>query len=338
MSTLKDFTGLYPLSKTLRFSLLPQGRTLEHIIDSNILDEDHHRAESYKKVKKIIDEYHKVYIEDMLSDFCLPVTDENKKNSIEEYIRYYSMGNKKDDADINAFDTIRANMRKLIVARLTGNEVYRRMDKKDLIEKDLISFVQNLDESEEKKALVEEFRGFTTYFTGFNENRKNMYSADAKSTAIAYRLIHENLPKFVDNIKTFAVVMQSDIAGQMPQIYSQFEEYLCGICPARVDSNSGVISALFSGRRFSPAMFSSICSSSTAIFFNSFSRLFTVVFLQTNVYLLALDSIFVPSIYSTSRGIRPFSQSRRTTWVKIFPISSFSRLRNLLMVMKSGLA
>ncbi|MBI5893771.1 MAG: type V CRISPR-associated protein Cas12a/Cpf1 [Deltaproteobacteria bacterium] len=52
-------------------------------------------------------------------------------------------------------------------------------------------------------ALVLKFKGFTTYFGGFNENRRNMYSAEEKATAIAYRIVHENLPKFISNMKTF---------------------------------------------------------------------------------------------------------------------------------------
>lgn len=50
METFSGFTNLYPLSKTLRFRLIPVGETLKHFIDSGILEEDQHRAESYVKV------------------------------------------------------------------------------------------------------------------------------------------------------------------------------------------------------------------------------------------------------------------------------------------------
>lgn len=62
METFSDFTNLYPLSKTLRFRLIPVGKTLRHFIDSGILEEDQHRAEGYVKVKAIIDDYHRSYI------------------------------------------------------------------------------------------------------------------------------------------------------------------------------------------------------------------------------------------------------------------------------------
>lgn len=53
-----------------------------------------------------------------------------------------------------------------------------------------------------------------------------MYSSEAKSTAIAYRLIHENLPKFIDNMAVFESVAASPIAEQFPVLYKDFEECL----------------------------------------------------------------------------------------------------------------
>lgn len=46
------FTGLYPVSKTLRFELRPVGKTQEYIEKHGILDDDFQRAEDYKAVKK----------------------------------------------------------------------------------------------------------------------------------------------------------------------------------------------------------------------------------------------------------------------------------------------
>ena len=60
--TMKQFTNLYTLSKTLRFELIPIGKTLEYVQQNGLLTQDEQRADSYKKVKKIIDEYHKAFI------------------------------------------------------------------------------------------------------------------------------------------------------------------------------------------------------------------------------------------------------------------------------------
>ncbi|MFZ1735315.1 MAG: type V CRISPR-associated protein Cas12a/Cpf1, partial [Candidatus Moraniibacteriota bacterium] len=48
------------------------------------------------------------------------------------------------------------------------------------------------------------FEGFFTYFSGFNQNRENYYvTKDEKATAVATRIVHENLPIFCDNVLIF---------------------------------------------------------------------------------------------------------------------------------------
>ena len=221
MGTLKQFTRVYPLSKTLRFELKPIGRTLEFINSSGLLEQDQHRADSYIKVKGIIDEYHKAFIETVLNDFKLNYTDEGKKNSLEEFYTCY-MCKAKDEAQKKLFEEIQGKLRKQIADCFSKDDKFKRIDKKELIKEDLVNFVTN----HEDRLLIDEFRDFTTYFTGFHENRKNMYSAEAQSTAIAYRLIHENLPKFIDNMLVFDKVAASPVSEQFAGLYSNFEEYL----------------------------------------------------------------------------------------------------------------
>lgn len=219
MKTFEQFTNLYSLSKTLRFELKPMGRTLENIHKSEILTFDEHRAESYSKVKKIIDQYHKAFIESVLGRFALEYNSLGKKNSLQEYYELY-MVRVKTDAQKKEFEAIHDSLRKQIANALTKEERFKTIDKKELIKRDLLDFVT---ESEDKK-LVEEFKDFTTYFTGFHENRKNMYSAEAQSTAIAYRLIHENLPKFIDNINVYARIADSPVSQDIKCLYNTLAE------------------------------------------------------------------------------------------------------------------
>lgn len=218
---MKEFKRLYPLSKTLRFELKPIGKTLEHIESSGILTQDQHRANSYVEVKKIIDEYHKKFIENTLDNFSLQYENENKNNSLEEFYTYY-MIKSKDENQRKLYEGIQNKLRKQIADCFAKEDIFKRIDKKELIKEDLLGFVKK----EEERKLVEEFKDFTTYFTGFHENRKNMYTDEAQSTAIAYRLIHENLPKFIDNIMVFDKVAASPIAEHFAELYSDFEEYL----------------------------------------------------------------------------------------------------------------
>ena len=179
----------------MRFELRPIGRTREYIETRGLLQQDIDRLVNYNSVKCIIDEYHKWYIESRLSEFELKNVCQGNKDSLEEYFecrKSAKSGNNKD------LETVQQNLRKQISKHLKNTDEYKRIDKKELIKEDLVNFV-----TKEKYHLLSEFENFTTYFTGFHKNRKNMYSDEAKSTSIAYRLINENLPKFIDNIEVF---------------------------------------------------------------------------------------------------------------------------------------
>lgn len=226
-----DFTNLYQVSKTLRFEAKPVGATMEKLASSGILDRDKHRAESYVTMKKLIDEFHKAYIDHCLQNGALPYADEGNDCSLQEYANLYTMA-EKDEKSRKAFDKTKANLRKAICKKLSVG--LDTLFKKDLITKELPAFITQATQQqllsmskEQAQSLVEEFYTFTTYFSGFNTNRKNMYDADDKSTGIAYRLINDNLPKFMDNMKAFAIIIAvPEMKENMERLYKEMEEYL----------------------------------------------------------------------------------------------------------------
>lgn len=185
----ENFTNQYPVSKTLRFELIPQGKTRDFIEQKGLLKQDEERADKYKKVKKTIDEYHKNFIEQSLSGV--------KLNGLQDYMDLYLKPDK-EDKDKKAFEKAKDLLRRQISDSFKKHDKFKTLFAKELIKQDLMNFCR-----EEEKDNIKEFQDFTTYFKGFHENRENMYVADAKATAIAYRLIHENLSKFIDNIKIF---------------------------------------------------------------------------------------------------------------------------------------
>jgi CRISPR-associated protein Cpf1 len=218
---MKEFIRLYPLSKTLRFELKPIGKTLENIERNGILNEDEKRAEDYKIAKKIIDDYHKYFIDKSLRDFKLKLKGDNKKDSLEEFDNYYKI-KQKTDGEKKDFQTIQENLRKQITKRFTEFNEYKDLFKKELIKNNLLDFVK----TEEEKKIIESFKDFTSYFNGFNINRSNMYSNEDKSTAIAFRLINQNLPKFIDNIAIFNKLKDTTIKESLNILYKDFEAYL----------------------------------------------------------------------------------------------------------------
>ncbi|HNL16923.1 MAG TPA: type V CRISPR-associated protein Cas12a/Cpf1, partial [Chitinophagales bacterium] len=220
MANLLDFTDKYQLSKTLRFELKPIGRTLEHIQTKGLLLQDANRAKSYQEVKKLIDRYHQHFIELALSPLKLTQLEDLQN------LYFAPAEAKKEDDFKKKFEKIQEELRKEIVTAFkTGesNEIFKVLDKKELITKLMVDWL----EQKEDKDKVEEFKTFTTYFTGFHENRKNMYTDKAQSTAIAYRLVHENLPKFLDNIKVFEKLKAvPELYEKCSVLYKEIEEYL----------------------------------------------------------------------------------------------------------------
>ena len=188
----------YDLSKTLRFELKPVGNTLKNIEASGFLEKDEKRAVSYKEVKKYCDEYHKFFIEKVLKNYVLP------SELLNRYEELFNKENK--DLDVrNELKDIETKLRKDISNRFKSDEEFKGLFSKELIQKYLLKLFSG---QEEKIKTISEFNTFTTYFTGFNENRKNLYVEDEESTAIAYRLINENLPIFVSNIKIYNKIIK----------------------------------------------------------------------------------------------------------------------------------
>ena len=221
MKTFNDLTGLYSLSKTLRFELKPVGKTKDNIETKGIIAQDEKRAEEYKKVKDIIDRYHKKFIEMCLANLKLKTISDGNNDSLKEYVTLASKANK-DEKEDNDLKDVKTALRKQIVNAFKKGGSYSDLFKKELIQVHLPDFVTD----EQEKQMVENFGKFTTYFTGFNENRQNMYSDEEKSTSIAYRLIHENLPMFIDNIKSFAKIAEHEDIDFLPDIENDFKEEL----------------------------------------------------------------------------------------------------------------
>ena len=221
MNVFKPFTGLYPLSKTLRFELIPVGKTLENIEKKGLIVQDEQRACEYEKVKDIIDRYHKQFIRMCLSSLKLKLESDGGDDSLEDYVKLMSLA-KRNEKEEKLFSKVKGNLRKQVVEAFKNEAAYGDLFKKELIQDHLV----HVAETEEEKRMIENFGKFTTYFTGFHENRKNMYSDEEKSTAIAYRLINENLPMFYDNMQSFQKIAESEVAAHFVDIETVYQEHL----------------------------------------------------------------------------------------------------------------
>ncbi len=213
MIDLKQFIGTYPVSKTLRFELKPIGRTQEWMEKNHVLENDGKRAEHYPRVKELIDSYHKKCINESLKKVQL---DWNPLRDVVENYRH----NKSDEAK-KALVEEQNKMRNEICKKLSEFEHYKELVKADTPSK-LINDILPHEES------LDAFDKFAVYFEGFQENRRNIYSNKAISTSVAYRLVHDNFPKFLANLEVFENI-KAICPEVIQKVSSEMASFLNGI-------------------------------------------------------------------------------------------------------------
>ena len=216
-SIFTPFIGQYPVSKTLRNELIPVGRTLEHILREGLLKNDEKRAEDYKTAKTIIDNYHRYFIETVLSQAFFDWKE--LKEALDAY--------RKKEIDLKKLEDVQKKYRGQIQKCFSKNDRYKTLTSptpSDLFKELLPDFFTSHPENKEDEKAVQTFKGFATYFKGFQENRKNVYSSDAVSTAVPYRVVHDNFPKFLQNMTTFNFLSEN-----CPQVLADTEKELSHI-------------------------------------------------------------------------------------------------------------
>ena len=199
------FTNLQTMSKTLRFELQPVGNTQDIIDEQEMLKEDFERSEYYPMVKRMIDEEHKKFIDAALAHFHF-------SDRLKEYAEVYETQDK-DSTRSKKLNDLSAVLRKEILNALKNHEDYKTIKSPaDLIKNKLL-----IEKQGKEKEALEIFAKFAMYFTGLQEARNNLYTDEEKSTAVPYRAINDNLPKFLDNIRSFRKI------SAVPGITKYFE-------------------------------------------------------------------------------------------------------------------
>lgn len=222
MKTIDNFCGQkngYSRSITLRNKLIPIGKTEENLQKLNLLESDKKRADSYQEVKNLIDDFHRSFIQDVLSKANFewgPLYD--------EFDLYQSQKDKEKKNKMKAeLQKLQGVMRAKIVKSFTDDERFKKLFAKELLTELLPEIIKSAtpETVSDKEEALNVFKSFSTYFTGFHENRKNMYSQEEKSTAISYRIVNENFPKFYANVKFYKYLEEN-----YPEIISETEESL----------------------------------------------------------------------------------------------------------------
>jgi len=137
-----------------------------------------------------------------------PIGDEEKRlrkefeKPFEEYGKIFKQNINGVDEDNEETEEVedekKRGFRKLLKAKFVLDYLARKVENEKTNKVKIGT--ENFDKEVIKNALIT-FKGFSTYFSGFETNRLNYYvTKDEKATAVATRIVSDNLPKFVDNI------------------------------------------------------------------------------------------------------------------------------------------
>ncbi len=201
-----QFTGLYELSKTLRFELKPVWETLNILEKDWVSQKDKEVEENYNKIKVFFDSLHREFVKQSLENWYLELL-ENFYNSYIELNK--NIENKKNKSLQKLFEKSSKELKKELVSFFEWKwndwkQKYSFLKKwwiDVLNEKEVLDLMWEFYPKE--KELFKKFDKFFTYFSNFKESRKNFYADDWRAWAIATRVIDENLITFIKNIEDF---------------------------------------------------------------------------------------------------------------------------------------
>ena len=222
-SIFSKFTNLYELSKTLRFELKPTPETKSL---ADVIKEDKEIDRLYREeMKPMFDEMHAKFI---IASLRKVILDTKLLEALElnyKRLKILTKNRKGNDSEIKELQDINKKIEQELRNKVVEsyNLVGAEWKKQYLDEKIkfdgymLLTKECSLDilaqQKVEKMEIIKKFDRFFTYFSGFNQNRSNYYSSEAKETAISYRIINENLLRFFDNREIFFVSLE-----KMPEL------------------------------------------------------------------------------------------------------------------------
>lgn len=190
----ENLTKQYELSKTLRFNLIPQGKTLENIKNDNIIEADKFRKENAVVVKKLFDKVHNEVINSTLE----------KGNILGDigYVADLYFKPSKNIEERQMLDEAFSALRECISKALKEHKLYKELSGTKIFK----YAAKDTALTEEEYNILQSFNGFTSYFTNYNDVRATLYSDEAITGSVANRAVNDNLPRFFDNIRVFSLL------------------------------------------------------------------------------------------------------------------------------------
>ena len=198
---MNEFTNKYAMTKTLCFGLLPQGKTLQHFNEGGYLARDEKRVEHSVTMKEIMDRFYRQFITTSLSTLSQSGFDVSKYAELYTGLKNIK-GRGKDRDKLNKdFESEKQKLRKQIA------DIFASTDDFNYIKKDHLKFVKDivptLTKNDTEAEIANSFLGFIGYFDKYFSHRSAIFTSEKKVGSIAYRIVDDNLPIFLDNIQAF---------------------------------------------------------------------------------------------------------------------------------------
>lgn len=226
MANFKEFFNLRSLSKTLRFKLLPIGKTLDNIRNFDIIGKDKILSKNFRKIKSIITEYHKHFIKIVTEDFS-SISENLSKDNLEKYEKLFFIEKKKrteeEEKELNELNKYLVKSVSNLFQKSKNSSIshiFKNIFKKEIIETILPEYVENhteeltktliknkkIDENDILIDIINVFYKNFTYLKDIQVAMENIYGE--KESSIAHRVIKVNLPKFLKNKKLFESIKE----------------------------------------------------------------------------------------------------------------------------------
>lgn len=187
---LKNIKNEFPLMKTLRFELKPQGDTLKNFMES-IYDEDKDLYDSSFEAKEVMNKYYLKVLDKILSEISVDWKDlysallNKEKKEIEEKIKLLQ---KEIEKFFLKHTEIKDKDKNKKVSIFSGKCIEKIKESPDF--------------NEDDKRKVEKFGEKTTYFTTYFKNRENIFTVKGESASAIYRII-DNFKKYSKNVELY---------------------------------------------------------------------------------------------------------------------------------------
>ena len=225
-----QFTRKYGLSKTLKFELKPEPETKQHL--EYFIEQDTERAKEYKKLKKIIDQFHKDYIElslshkdildkEKLTDFFkLWSNNKEDKEFLDKIKEKHNLKLKKKTNNKDAIKTIQQQFREDIVEFFKNQNPLLERFFQTAHEDQLLKFLDSFDKNLHKEFKEKKDKNILEKY--LQEPRK--VKSIAKSVLFSKDFIQYLLPVWVKN----SSLTEKEEKQKTIENFTNFTTYLQG--------------------------------------------------------------------------------------------------------------